>query len=162
MEALLGLVAWVHAQRTARVRTARSKLRHGPESPDPLNGPLTESHRAAAAWWHEALHDDEEAGVCAVVAFASIRLATDRKVFRQPLSVKDACARGEVAGISQCGLARRAREHTCVIGLCPRPACAGKGKRPPAMKPAGVRVSGRKCLGNLAALTPSGDTGTAQ
>jgi toxin-antitoxin system PIN domain toxin len=28
-----------------------------------------------------------------VVAFAFVRLATNRKVFRQPLSVKDACAR---------------------------------------------------------------------
>lgn len=50
-------------------------------------------HKAAAAWWHDMLHGDEEIGLCALVAFAFVRLATDRKVFRQPLSVKDACAR---------------------------------------------------------------------
>lgn len=50
-------------------------------------------HKAAAAWWHEALQGDEEIGLCAVVAFAFVRLASNRKVFRQPLDVKDACAR---------------------------------------------------------------------
>lgn len=52
-------------------------------------------HKAAAAWWNGMLHGDEEIGLCATVAFAFVRLATNRKVFRQPLSVKDACARVE-------------------------------------------------------------------
>ncbi|MBU3664751.1 MAG: type II toxin-antitoxin system VapC family toxin [Chthoniobacterales bacterium] len=50
-------------------------------------------HEAAAAWWRDTLQGDEEVGLCAVVAFAFIRLATNRKVFRRPLSVKDAGAR---------------------------------------------------------------------
>jgi len=50
-------------------------------------------HKAALAWWHKTLHGEEEIGLCAVVAFAFIRLATNRKVFRQPLGVEDACAR---------------------------------------------------------------------
>lgn len=54
------------------------------ESPD---------HAKSAAWWRKALHGREEIGLCAVVAFAFIRLATNRKVFRHPLTVKDACAR---------------------------------------------------------------------
>ena len=54
------------------------------ESPD---------HAASDAWWREALSGSEEIGLCAVVAFAFIRLATNRKVFRNPLTTKDACAR---------------------------------------------------------------------
>lgn len=50
-------------------------------------------HKKAAAWWHGRLHGEEEIGLCAAVAFAFVRLATNRKVFRQPLAVKDACAR---------------------------------------------------------------------
>jgi toxin-antitoxin system PIN domain toxin len=50
-------------------------------------------HRQASVWWRKALEGREEIGLCAVVAFAFIRLATNRKVFRQPLTVKDACAR---------------------------------------------------------------------
>ena len=53
------------------------------ESPD---------HAKSAAWWREALRGSEEVGLCSVVAFAFIRLATNRKVFRHPLTVKDACA----------------------------------------------------------------------
>jgi toxin-antitoxin system PIN domain toxin len=50
-------------------------------------------HAKAASWWRKALHGSEEIGLCAVVAFGFIRLATNRKVFRHPLTVKDARAR---------------------------------------------------------------------
>ena len=50
-------------------------------------------HGSAAKWWQKTLHSEEEVGLCSVVAFAFVRLATNRKVFRQPMSVKDACAR---------------------------------------------------------------------
>ncbi len=50
-------------------------------------------HKAAAVWWRRTLQGDEEIGLCSVVAFAFVRLSTNRKVFRQPLSVQDACAR---------------------------------------------------------------------
>ena len=50
-------------------------------------------HEASAAWWRRTLHGDDEVGLCSVVAFAFLRLSTNRKVFRQPLSVKEACAR---------------------------------------------------------------------
>jgi len=50
-------------------------------------------HKAAAAWWRRTLNGVEEVGLCSVVAFAFVRLSTNRKVFRQPLGVKDACAR---------------------------------------------------------------------
>lgn len=54
------------------------------ESPD---------HAKSAAWWRAALHGSQEVGLCAVVAFAFLRLATNRKVFLHPLTVKDAGAR---------------------------------------------------------------------
>lgn len=50
-------------------------------------------HEKAFAWWRDMLQGDEEIGLCAVVAFAFVRLATNREVFRQPLSVADACTR---------------------------------------------------------------------
>jgi len=50
-------------------------------------------HSKAAAWWQKTLHGNDEVGLCAVVAFAFMRLATSRRVFLHPLSVKDACAR---------------------------------------------------------------------
>jgi toxin-antitoxin system PIN domain toxin len=50
-------------------------------------------HQSAFEWWKKILAGPEEIGLCAVVAFAFIRLTTNRKVFRNPLDVKDACAR---------------------------------------------------------------------
>jgi toxin-antitoxin system PIN domain toxin len=50
-------------------------------------------HKAAATWWQRTLESDEDVGLCAVVAFAFVRLSTNRRVFRQPLSVQEACAR---------------------------------------------------------------------
>jgi toxin-antitoxin system PIN domain toxin len=50
-------------------------------------------HETAAKWWRQTLNDDVDVGLCSVVAFAFVRLATNRKVFRQPLSVGDACGR---------------------------------------------------------------------
>jgi hypothetical protein len=50
-------------------------------------------HQSAFGWWKKILAGPEEIGLCAVVAFAFIRLSTNRKVFRNPLEVKDACAR---------------------------------------------------------------------
>ena len=52
-------------------------------------------HETALAWWSETLQAGDEVGLCAVVAFAFVRLSTNRRVFLQPLSVKDACARVE-------------------------------------------------------------------
>ena len=50
-------------------------------------------HQAAFEWWKKTLAGPEEIALCAVVAFAFIRFSTNRKVFRNPLEVKDACAR---------------------------------------------------------------------
>jgi toxin-antitoxin system PIN domain toxin len=50
-------------------------------------------HGKAAAWWQRTLQGTEEVGLCAVVAFAFVRLATSRRVFLHPLSVKEACSR---------------------------------------------------------------------
>ena len=50
-------------------------------------------HKPAAAWWQKTLYGGNEVGLCAVVAFAFVRIATNRNVFRNPLSVKDACSR---------------------------------------------------------------------
>lgn len=52
-------------------------------------------HEAAFEWWSQTLQGGEEIGLCAVVAFAFVRLSTNRRVFLQPLSVKDSCARVE-------------------------------------------------------------------
>lgn len=52
-------------------------------------------HGTALAWWTKTLQGGDVVGLCAVVAFAYLRLSTNRRVFLQPLSVEDACARVE-------------------------------------------------------------------
>lgn len=52
-------------------------------------------HEAALAWWSKTLQGGEEVGLCAIVAFAFVRLSTNRRVFLKPLSARDACARVE-------------------------------------------------------------------
>jgi toxin-antitoxin system PIN domain toxin len=50
-------------------------------------------HKPALAWWQKTLSSGAEVGLCSVVAFAFVRIATNRNVFRNPLPVKDACSR---------------------------------------------------------------------
>ena len=50
-------------------------------------------HRAARTWWERALSGTEAVGIPAVSIFGFLRIATNRKVFTDPLSVNDAVSR---------------------------------------------------------------------
>lgn len=47
-------------------------------------------HREAALWWSDLLSAPEPVGLCPVVVFAFLRLATNTKVFDRPMSVTEA------------------------------------------------------------------------
>jgi uncharacterized protein len=47
-------------------------------------------HRAAARWWEKLLSGVEPVGLCPVVVFAFLRLATHPKVFDRPMTVAEA------------------------------------------------------------------------
>jgi toxin-antitoxin system PIN domain toxin len=47
-------------------------------------------HRPAARWWSALLSAPEPVGLCPVVAFAFLRLATHPRVFARPMEVADA------------------------------------------------------------------------
>jgi toxin-antitoxin system PIN domain toxin len=47
-------------------------------------------HKAAARWLSELLSGDEPVGFCPVVAFSFLRLATNPKAFREPMTVEEA------------------------------------------------------------------------
>jgi hypothetical protein len=47
-------------------------------------------HRAAARWWSDHLSAHEPVGLCPVVVFTFLRLATNPKVFAEPMSVTEA------------------------------------------------------------------------
>lgn len=49
-------------------------------------------HASAFKWWRDLLHSGAEVGIYTGVAFAFIRLSTNRRVFSHPLSVNDAFA----------------------------------------------------------------------
>lgn len=50
-------------------------------------------HRAAAAWWSGLLSAGEPVGLCPVVVFGFLRLATSSRVFEQPLTLTEATSR---------------------------------------------------------------------
>jgi toxin-antitoxin system PIN domain toxin len=50
-------------------------------------------HRGAARWWSKLLSGVEPVGLCPVVVFAFLRLATNAKVFDRPLTVAEASQR---------------------------------------------------------------------
>lgn len=52
-------------------------------------------HAAARHWWEEVLNGERQVGLTPVCVFGFIRLSTNRRVFREPLAVKDAIARVE-------------------------------------------------------------------
>ena len=52
-------------------------------------------HRPAAKWWVGLLSGTEPVGLCPVVVFAFLRLATHAKVFDLPLTVAEASERVE-------------------------------------------------------------------
>jgi uncharacterized protein len=52
-------------------------------------------HRRARLWWETALNDDREVGLAPVCLFGFLRLATNRRVFAEPLPVKQAIERVE-------------------------------------------------------------------
>ena len=47
-------------------------------------------HAASARWWADLLSGVEPVGLCSVVAFGFLRLATNPKVFDRPMSVAEA------------------------------------------------------------------------
>lgn len=50
-------------------------------------------HPAAAKWWTHLLSNEEPVGLCPVVVFSFLRLATHAKVFERPMKVTEAAAR---------------------------------------------------------------------
>ncbi len=63
-------------------------------------------HARASAWWQECLSGTESIGLLAVVAFGFIRISTHHRVYRHPLTAREAV-----------GLVRSWRERTCVDWL---------------------------------------------
>src|ERR1044071_4163238 len=43
-------------------------------------------HSKAAGWWQRCLSGDEPVGLAQVVAFGFVRIATNRRVFRNPMT----------------------------------------------------------------------------
>lgn len=50
-------------------------------------------HRDASRWWATLLSGTEPVGLCPVVVFAFLRLATNARVFERPLTVREASER---------------------------------------------------------------------
>lgn len=46
-------------------------------------------HQAAFNWWKDLLESDAEVGIYTGVAFAFVRLSTNRRIFSRPLSVQE-------------------------------------------------------------------------
>jgi toxin-antitoxin system PIN domain toxin len=51
------------------------------------------SHAAAKRWWEASLNGERTVGIAPVVMFGFLRIATNRRVFTEPLSVDDAVER---------------------------------------------------------------------
>ena len=49
-------------------------------------------HAAASVWWLEALHGREDVGLCPPVVFGLLRISTNPRILRSPLSVERALA----------------------------------------------------------------------
>jgi uncharacterized protein len=49
-------------------------------------------HEPARAWWQGLLSDDHEVGLPTMVVFGFVRVATNRRVFKPPMTVVDALA----------------------------------------------------------------------
>ncbi|MFQ5740556.1 MAG: TA system VapC family ribonuclease toxin [Acidobacteriota bacterium] len=49
-------------------------------------------HQGAVRWWQDCLSGSEPVGLCAVVLFSFIRIATSRAAFVAPLSVEEAAS----------------------------------------------------------------------
>jgi toxin-antitoxin system PIN domain toxin len=50
-------------------------------------------HRLARKWWEQTLSGREAVGIPSVSLFGFLRIATNRRVFTEPLAVEDAVAR---------------------------------------------------------------------
>jgi toxin-antitoxin system PIN domain toxin len=50
-------------------------------------------HAKARTWWEAVLNGERQVGLAPVCIFGFVRLSTNRRVFREPLAVKDATAR---------------------------------------------------------------------
>lgn len=52
-------------------------------------------HEAARSWWEDTLSGERRVGLPAVALFGFLRIATNRRVFDEPLSLNDAVTRVE-------------------------------------------------------------------
>lgn len=50
-------------------------------------------HRAAKEWWEGLLNGERRVGLAAASIFGFLRISTNRRVFEEPLAIKDAIAR---------------------------------------------------------------------
>jgi toxin-antitoxin system PIN domain toxin len=49
-----------------------------------------EQHEPAREWWQGLLSDKHEVGIATIVVFGFVRVATNRRVFKPPMTVVDA------------------------------------------------------------------------
>lgn len=52
-------------------------------------------HEAARRFWEAALNGDRVVGIASVALFGFLRIATNRRIFKEPLALTDAMARVE-------------------------------------------------------------------
>lgn len=52
-------------------------------------------HDAARSWWEDSLSGDVQVALPSVAIFGFLRIATNRRVFKEPLSISDALGRVE-------------------------------------------------------------------
>jgi toxin-antitoxin system PIN domain toxin len=52
-------------------------------------------HERARVWWENVLSDEHPVGLATACVFGFLRIATNRRVFSEPLAVDDAAARVE-------------------------------------------------------------------
>jgi toxin-antitoxin system PIN domain toxin len=48
-------------------------------------------HSKSASWWSSCLSGSEPVGLCSAVIFAFVRIGTSSRVFKDPLTVDEAC-----------------------------------------------------------------------
>ena len=52
-----------------------------------------DQHKRARQWWEQSINGERNIGLCAPVLFGFIRISTNRKVFKEPLSTSAALSR---------------------------------------------------------------------
>ncbi|MDD9943583.1 MAG: type II toxin-antitoxin system VapC family toxin [Myxococcales bacterium] len=84
-------------------------------------------HAASRRWLEDALNGERPVGIAPVVLFGFLRIATNRRVFREPLAIDDAIARAR-CWLDQPGTTCLIAGHAhfdIAVGLLSRSGAAG-------------------------------------